>query len=65
MGTLKDKLIDIEEKWDTKCQIENLRCSSCGIHPPYDDREIFFSTKSKTGAGLCNTCAHRMGKTLN
>ena len=30
MGTLKDELIETEEKWNTKCQIENLRCSSCG-----------------------------------
>ena len=24
MGTLKEELIDTEEKWNTKCQIENL-----------------------------------------
>ena len=65
MGTLKDELIDTEERWNTKCQIENFRCSSCGIHLQYNDRDTFFSTKSKTGEGLCSTCVRRMGKTLN
>ena len=65
MGTLKDRLMDTEEKWNAKCAIEGWKCSSCGTYPPYDDREIFLSIKSKTELGLCSTCAHRMEKTLN
>ncbi len=54
MGTLKDKLIDTEQKWLAKCDIENWKCLRCGNEIPYGEREIFF----RTGKGLCGFCAH-------
>lgn len=41
MGTLKDKLIDTEEKWLAKCKIEGWKCKRCGDEIPHGEQEVF------------------------
>lgn len=56
MGLEKSARIEADDNWLSKCQAENLRCSRCHLHPPYDERVTFFET------GMCGYCAHQMAK---
>ena len=58
MGTQKDELIDTEERWLAKCEIEVWKCSRCGGEIPHGEQEIFF----RTGKGMCGLCARVTGK---
>lgn len=56
MGREKDEMMETEERWRRKCQAENLRCAICSSHPPYGERDVFFSTL------MCGRCAYIAAK---
>jgi hypothetical protein len=56
MGQLKSEMIEAEERWNRKAEVEGIRCSLCSQRISYGDREVFFSDKK------CAYCTNSMAK---
>jgi hypothetical protein len=56
MGRVKDVIMEAEDKWNVKADIEGWRCSICAQIPPHCERETFFET------GMCAYCLHKTKK---
>jgi hypothetical protein len=52
----KDDMEEAADSWAGVARDQEYRCERCGSAPPYEDREIYFSTK------LCRWCLNQVQK---